>query len=137
MRRIEIYIIILLLVISAALFSYLYLFNIYEVIYTVNPESLFADNQSVVTITAEPINSFGWKVPFRNVPAHFQIKEGNDLINIISEDEKKGILKLRAKDKIGTVLVYIRTKFALLPSSVEIRIYPNLAFINQDIKLFF
>ena len=122
MRRIEIYIVIVLIIILAGLFAYLFVFKIYEVTYTVNPESLFADNQSVITLSAEAVNSFGWKILFRKVPAYFQIKEGKNLVNIVFEDDERGILKLKAKDKVGTVIVYVRTRYALLPSSIAIQI---------------
>ncbi len=125
MRRINIYIIFVALIILAALFSFLYVFNIYEVTYLVNPPSLFANNESTVTISSEPINAFGWRAPFRNAPADFNIKEGSDLIEIMFEDNHKGILKLKAKNKHGKIVIYIKSKYALLPSAVEINIYPR------------
>ena len=127
MRRNIIYIIVGALVILAVIFSYLYVFNIYEITYSVNPSSLYSDNESVVTISAEPVNAFGWKIPFRNSYAEFNIKEGKDLVDVLLEDNRKGILKLKAKNKTGTVVVFIKSKYALLPSSIEIHIYPNAA----------
>ena len=114
-----------LLIISFALYQYV--FSIYEVTYSVRLEKLFADNQSTITINAIPINSFGWKAPLRNVYAKFEITEGNDLVNIISENDAEGSLTLQAKNKTGKVVVLIHSKFALLPSSIEIIIYPNFA----------
>ncbi len=114
-----------LLIISFALYQYV--FSIYEVTYSVMPEKLYADNQSTVTIEVIPINSFGWKAPLRNAYARFDITEGGDLINIISEKQVEGSLTLQAKNKTGKVVVLIHSKYALLPSSIEITIYPNFA----------
>jgi hypothetical protein len=128
MSRPEIFIIAAALIILLVIFAFFYVFNIYEVIYLVQPDSLYADNHSTATITAQPINSFGWAIPFRKVAAEFEIKEGNDLVEIILKNNEDGKMKLRAKNKTGTVVVFIKSKYALLPSSVEIHIYQNLAF---------
>ncbi len=118
-----------LLIISFALYQYV--FGIYEVTYTLTPEKLFADNQSTVTLKAIPINSFGWEAPFRNAHTKFEITEGQDLVNIVSEDFAAGILVLQAKNNTGKVVVLIHSKYALLPSSIEITIYPNFALNNK------
>ena len=133
MTRPEIYIIAVALIILALVFAFLYVFNIYEVIYLVKPKSLYADNQSVVTIAAQPINAFGWVIPFRKVPVEFEIKGGNELVEILLKKNEDGIMKLKAKNKTGTVVVYIKSKYALLPSSIEINIYPNMVF-NKSIS---
>ncbi len=125
MRRNKIYIILIFIILLFAFLSYYYLFNIYEVVYSVNPGELYADNKSSVTITSQPINALGYKVPFRSAPAEFIIKEGSDLVNILLNEDDKGILKLNAKDKTGKVIVYIKSKYALLPSLIEIHIYPD------------
>lgn len=127
MRRSEIYIILSALFLLLIVLSYLYVFNIYEVIYKVTPKDLYADNRSEVEITSVPINALGWKTPFRNVPVEFEIREGNNLVEIVYLNNEDGILKLKAKDKTGSVIVFIKSKYALLPSSVTINIYPNLA----------
>ncbi len=124
MRRNKIYIILILIILLFAFLFYYYLFNIYEVVYSINPAELYADNKSFVMITSQPINAFGYKVPFRSAPAEFIIKEGRDLINI-TLNEDKGNLKLNAKDKTGKVIVYVKSKYALLPSLIEIHIHPN------------
>ena len=125
--NINILIVVLLFLLIISFLLYQYVFGIYEVTYNVTPEKLFADNQSTVTIKAIPINSFGWKAPLRNVYATFEITEGSDLINIISEKQAEGTLILQAKNRTGKVVVLIHSKYALLPSSIEITIYPNFA----------
>ena len=111
------------LIISFALYQYV--FSIYEVTYSIQPEKLYADNQSTVTIKAIPINSFGWKAPFRNAYAKFDISEGSELVSVVTEKSDEGIIVLKAKNKTGKVVVLIHSKYALLPSSIEITIYPN------------
>ncbi|MEJ2615400.1 MAG: hypothetical protein P8Z35_10600, partial [Ignavibacteriaceae bacterium] len=109
--------------ILAFIFSFLYIFNIYEVIYNVTPESLYADSKSIVAVSCIPVNAFGWKTPFRTAPADFKIKDGKDLADIISEDNRKGILILKAKIIPGKIILYAESKYALFPSSIEINIY--------------
>ena len=123
--NINILIVILLLLLIASLALYQYVFSIYEVTYSVRPEKLFADGQSTLTIKAIPINSFGWKAPFRSAYAKFEITEGKDLVNIFSQENDSGQLILQAKNKTGEVVVLVHSKYALLPSSIEITIYPN------------
>jgi len=125
MRRINIYIIAGIFLILILIFSFLYIFNIYEVNYTVKPQSLFADSKSVITISSKPINAFGWKAPFREAPADFKIKEGKELTDILAEDSRKGILILKAKNKPGKIVIYAKSRYALFPSSFEIIIYPK------------
>ncbi len=119
---------IILLIICLA--SYYYLFNIYETTININPLNLFADNHSTASITIIPVNALGWKVPFRNIPADFEIKEGRQLVDIIYEDKKRGKLILQAKNITGTVVIYVKSKYSLLPSLVEIHIFPNYAINN-------
>jgi len=127
MRRSEIYLIAVLLSVIIILFGYQYLFSIYEVEISVEPAVLYADNKSVCTIQTIPLNSFGIKAPFRKASAEFEIKEGRELIEIIELDEKNGILKIKAAEKTGTVIIYVKPEKAILPSSIEIKIFPNLA----------
>ena len=126
MRRNKIYIIIFLSIAIIGLFLYQYVLNIYEVEIHVNPQNLYADNQSTLTINAIPINSFGMKAPFRDSPATFEIREGKDLVEIVTENEQQGFLTLQSKNRTGKVIVFVKPKYALLPSSVEIEILPNL-----------
>ncbi len=131
MTKAQIYFIITLLLSAGCLLVYYYIFNIYEVIYTVKPKELFADNTSQVKICAVPLNALGGKVPLRYSHTVFDIKEGRELVVIISENKNKGILVLRAKEKTGRVVVFLKAEHAVLPSSVEIFIYPNLANIED------
>lgn len=126
MRSSNIYLILIIVILIAAFAAFHYIFSIYEVIYKLTPDKLFADNTSTIVIEAVPLNSFGWKAPFRKSYSSFTIIEGNDLVEIINLNKEYGILKLRAKDKAGKVSVTIKSKYSLLPSTIEIIIEPNL-----------
>jgi len=127
MRSGKIYLIILLLTCIAGFFLYEYIFNIYEVTYNIQPERLYADNKSSLIIEAVPLNSFGWRAPFRNSPSEFTIIEGADLIEIVFVDSVKGIIKIKAKDKSGKVSITIKPKFSMFPSTIEIIIEADYA----------
>lgn len=127
MRRTKILIIIILVVLIGILFSYNYLLNIYEVVYKVTPKELYADYKSTVKIECIPINAFGWKIPFRNTYCKFEITEGKDLIEILNQNGNKGEITLRAKNLTGKVEILVKSRFSLLPTSIDIEIYPNSA----------
>lgn len=123
MRRNSIVVVIVLIIVVLLFLVYQYVFSIYEVTYSVKPESLYADNTSTVTVAAVPLNSFGKEAPFRNVSVNFEIKEGSELVEIISQDPGDGFITLKAKNGIGTVVIIARTTKALLPSLIEIPVY--------------
>jgi len=127
MGRLNIYIIAAILLFIVVFLSFQYIFSIYEVIYSVNPRELFADNKSTVTISAVPLNSFGHKAPFRSVSTVFNIAEGSELADIVSKDEKNGSLTLRAKEKPGIIVIHAKAEKSLLPSSIEIPVQLNIA----------
>jgi hypothetical protein len=126
MRRIEIYLIFVIIIFIIGFSIFHYIFSIYEVTYKITPDKLYADNSSTLVIESVPINSFGWKAPFRKSHAEFTFNEGKDLIVIISFDKNNGILKLMAKDKPGKVSISVKSIYSLLPSTIEIIIEPNI-----------
>jgi hypothetical protein len=126
MRRLDIYLIFLIILFIIGFSVYHYIFSIYEVIYKITPDKLYADNSSTIVIEAIPLNSFGWKAPFRKSPSAFTLNEGKDLIDILSLDNHSGVLKLKAKDKSGKVSITIKSIYSLLPSTIEIIIEPNI-----------
>src|ERR1035441_5518272 len=91
MERSEIYLILILIVFIAIFSSYHYIFNIYEVTFKVTPDKLYADNNSTIIIEAVPINSLGWRTPYRKTYSEFTFNEGKDLIEVIFQDNSKGI----------------------------------------------
>ncbi|MDR3627807.1 MAG: hypothetical protein P4L45_13280 [Ignavibacteriaceae bacterium] len=104
-----------------------YVFNVYETEIEIKPKELFADNHSVTTISIYPVNALGLRIPFRKINAGFEINEGKDLVEIVKEDDRSGCIVLRAKNKTGKVVVYVKSKYSLLPSLIEINVYPNTA----------
>ena len=127
MRNPKIYIVLTILFFIVVLLVFQYVFSIYEVTYSLDHKVIFADYKSTVTIRVIPVNSFGWKAPFRTSSTSFEIKEGNELVDIIVEDSKTGLFTLRAKNKPGKVVIYINSEHSLLPSTIEITIESNLA----------
>jgi len=113
-----------------------YIFNIYETIIETQPKNLFADSQSVVNISIYPVNALGFKVPFRKICGNLEITEGKDLVDIIKEKDKNGSLSLRAKNRTGKIVIYVKCKYSLLPSLVEINIYPDTSGIKKELQIF-
>ena len=126
MRRANIYLILIIVILIAAFAAFHYIFSIYEVIYKITPDKLYADNSSTIVIEAVPLNSLGWKAPFRKSFSDFTINEGFELIEILSINKENGVIKLKAKDKAGKVSITIKSKYSLLPSTIEIIIEPNV-----------
>jgi hypothetical protein len=104
-----------------------YIFNIYETTIETFPKNLFADNQSVIKISINPVNAFGWIIPYRKISGSFEITEGRDLVDIIKEDDRTGVICLRARLRTGKVVVKVISNYSFLPSIVEISIFPNNA----------
>ncbi len=120
MIKTQIFIFIILVIIILATCVYYFIFNIYEVTYSVRPKHLVADSQSTLSICTIPINALGIQVPFRYAPANFQIVEGRNLIIVIERNNRKGKLILRAKGKSGIVLVQVNSDYSLFPSTITI-----------------
>jgi hypothetical protein len=104
-----------------------YFICIYEVAYEVNPRILYADGQSIVSIKAIPINSFGKKALFRNAPCEFEITTGNELVQILHNEPAAGVLILKSKEETGFIIVRLKSKYSLLPSEIKIEIVKNTA----------
>lgn len=125
MEKKKIYLVLIILAVIVFLFGKMYLFNIYEVEFEVKPYKMYADNQSQVQITSIPLNAFGWKAPFRDSPTEYEIREGEELVDVVKRDDEKGILILKAKEKPGKVVIHAKSKFSLLPSEITIIIETN------------
>ena len=130
MDKFQIFFIISIIVLVFGLSVYYFIFNTYEVSISIKPKNLFADYKSTTIIKVIPINSLGFEIPFRSVKAKIEIEEGNDLIDIIKENEETGVFILRAKDKPGKVKVIIKSDKSLLPTLITIIINSTYAAIN-------
>jgi len=127
MKKPQMYIVILVVSLILSLIAYHYLISIYEVTISVNPKILYTNSQSAVTTSVIPINALGKKAWFRKAYTDFDITEGKDLVDIVSINNKNGELTLRARNKPGMVVVNVKSRYALFPSSIEIPVYPDLA----------
>lgn len=125
MREKIIIIYLLILVLIILLFGYFFLYNIYGTEQKKSCEYLYADPQSEMTIEVIPVNGFGIKAWFRTTSAKFEIIEGSNLIEIISKDESKGILKIRSLGEPGKIGIKIKSEFSLFPEYIEIEIKPR------------
>lgn len=108
--------------------AHYFFFNIYETSFIISSKELYADYKSMIKIESIPINSFGLRVPFKNSPTKFEIIEGENLIEIISNDEEKGIFIIRSKGETGSLSLKVKPKYSLLPTVFEINILPSFAY---------
>lgn len=111
-----------------ALLIFNYVLSIYETKFEVTNQVLYADGTSLATITATPINAWGFKAPFRKAHTKFVIEEGEDKVDIVVKDEINGILTVRSKLLSGKVTVRATPEKALFPTKIELEIFPNAAF---------
>lgn len=121
------YIIIIVILLIAAYFLKQYVFNIYEVSFTLSPKALYADGESTIRIEAVPVNAFGFRAPMRKVAVVFDIMEGKNLVEVVNSDLPDGILVLKARMGSGKVIVRARSEFQLLPAIIEIPVLSSMA----------
>lgn len=121
------YIIIVIVLLIAAYFLKQYVFNIYEVTFSLSPKALYADGESSVRIEAVPVNAFGFRAPLRKVAVVFEIVEGKDLVEIVNSDLPDGILVLKSRAGSGKVVVRARSEFQLFPALIEIPVLSRFA----------
>ena len=122
-KIVTIYLLIFLLVVL--LLGYFFLYNIYGSEVRKNPENLFADPQSELPIEVVPVNELGSRAWFRISSAKFEIIEGNNLVEVISLNEKNGQLKIRSLGEPGKVGIKIKSQHSLFPEYIEIEIHPR------------
>ena len=125
MRKKIITIYLLIFVLIILLLGYFFLYNIYGSEVRKTPENLFADPQSEMIIEVVPVNGLGSRAWFRTSSAKFEIIEGNNLIEVISLDEKNGQLKIRSLGEPGKVGIKIKSQHSLFPEYIEIEIHPR------------
>ncbi len=116
---------IIIIIFTAGIAAYLFIFNIYEVTFSTSSKNLIADNHSTIKIDAIPINAMGWHVPFRSVDASYEFVSGKELVTIIEENKKSGLLILKAKNKTGGIIIKTISSKTLLPSLIELNISSN------------
>jgi hypothetical protein len=112
-------------------FSYFFLFNIYGNEIRNKPVQLYAVQSELMFIEVVPINALGTRALFRNSSASFEVIEGLNLIEIVEENNSKGLLKIRSKGQAGVVGIKIKSQYSLLPEYLEIKILPLLTYLYQ------
>jgi len=127
MSRVEIYFTAVTVFALLVLLVHQYIFSIYEVEYTISSRILYLNSDSKIVIEAIPVNSFGFRAPFRNSYTKFTVVEGKELIEIVENNNEKGKLIIESKNIPGKVVIRVKSKFSLLPTEFEIKIIPNIA----------
>jgi hypothetical protein len=122
MRKKIILIYLIISVLILLLGGYFFLYNIYGSEVRRNPENLYADHSSEITIEVVPVNALGKKAWFRKSSAVFEIVEGIDLIETIEYNIDLGFIKIKSKGKAGLVGIKIKSEHFLLPEYIEIEI---------------
>ncbi|MCU7491916.1 MAG: hypothetical protein ACM3UR_11775 [Bacteroidota bacterium] len=121
------YIIIVIVLLIAAYFLKQYVFNIYEVTFSLSAKALYADGESTIRIEAVPVNAFGFRAPLRKVAVVFDIMEGKDLVEVVSSDLPGGVIVLKSRAGSGKVVLRARSEFQLLPAIIEIPVLSSMA----------
>lgn len=124
MKRNDLIVLALTLFIILFILGYYFLYNIYEVKVEINPKLLYADINSQTEIKVIPINALGFNALFRTTECKFEIKEGRDLIEVISNNSSNCSLIIKSKGIEGKVGIMIYSKHSLFPQYVEILIMP-------------
>lgn len=94
--------------------SWLYIFNIYEVVVSVSRISSLN-----YAVKIEPKNSFGFTAPFRKILYSFEVFEGTENIESIT-DESNGRIIVKLKSDSTKVKMQIKTDKTQNISLVEI-----------------
>jgi hypothetical protein len=97
-----------------------------------NPAVLHASVTSELIVSVFPINSFGFKTPFGETNARFDIEQGANLVQM--EDVSPGVVKIRSKGIEGEATLGIYAlKSGILLQKILIKILPkDLALKNTD-----
>jgi hypothetical protein len=109
----------------AAFISWMYIFNIYEVDIDINRKKIILGKANSSIIKIVPLNSFGFKTPFRKIDMSINFLEGSDLAKIIREDESR--FSLHAKSDTGKVILLLESNYFLYPNKFTFFIKPSEA----------
>ena len=90
----------------------------------INPAVLHASENSQLTIRVYPVNLMGFKTPFGETNARFDIEQGANLIEI--KEVSAGIVNVRSKGIEGEAIVGVYSlKSGMLIQKVLIKILPR------------
>lgn len=121
---IQIKIVIIFLALVLILLFYKVFFKVNKLEVNKEPEYLFPDGNSTITIYVKPYNRLGMEIPFKRVNVIFEIIEGRELIQIVSKSHDK--LIIRSKYKIGVVIIHIKNPYTFLPIEISAEIVEQI-----------
>ena len=113
-------VLVVIILILFGIYSWFYLFNIYETRILVNPESLNVNFDSTIEINVIPLNSFGRRAVLRRISARFELIEGDSLVMITKRISDQIILQ--SLSQVGKVEILVTPEVGLFPSIIEIEI---------------
>lgn len=109
------------------IFLKMYLFEIYEVRAEFSKTNITAGDQQELVLKVIPLNAFGFKAPFRSVPATVEITSGSDLATFDDITSESGIFIFHSGWRSGTVEIKISSKYSLFPMIVTFTIEQPVA----------
>mgnify|MGYP001163447629 CR=1 FL=1 len=114
--------IIFLMIVSAGIIFFLqqYVFNIYEVRFSVVPDLQIYSPGTEITITAIPLNAFGTKTPIKSARAVFTIVSGENLTESYRSPDNPDAVKIITKDGSGEAVILAESEFTFRPSRIKI-----------------
>lgn len=119
----------LLAVILLALLGDRFIFMSSGIKIDMNPEVLRASVGSSVTIRVIPVNMLGFKTPFGETNARFEIEDGKNLVEM--DEVSAGIVNVRSKGIEGeaTIAIY-SVKSGVLLQKLLLKILPKSLALN-------
>lgn len=98
-----------------ALFSWLYLFNVYEVDFIVTPQTIKQNSISKFTVDPIPMNSFGNKAILRNVDFDYEVRSEEGL-RVVSKSQFQFTLELDQNFRGDKIQLIIKSQFSETPN---------------------
>lgn len=105
----------ILLIVFAAFLAWLFIFQIYEVKVQISNNKLNANDTNGIILKVFPLNSLGKKAPFRSVDFKINVVEGEKLIKIVHDDNKR-LFQFIPKGIKGSVKLEITSPLSYSPS---------------------
>lgn len=98
---------------------------------SVEPQSLYPDGKSSVTVKLVPLNALNFRAPFVHPKFVCTIEDGADKVTITYSSDSTSI-QVHAKYESGAVTLLLKTNIFLLPVSVTIPIEKQVADSDHD-----
>ena len=102
-----------------------FIFNIYEVTYQVSFIKKINNNERLFEISIIPLNLIGNKVPFRKLDFDYELKQGENIIEIQKRKSNKDLFFIASKYE-GKISFVLKTKLSLFSQRLDV----DLAFLK-------